>query len=688
MNMSDNEIRGEIMSNTYRDTVVNNLSRLPETITWQNNVTRLNQTNMNTIGSAINVFTQTFTDLGAGVTNGFNNVDLDIKELNDWKEEQLNTGALHDYITFRNTYQEALEKLTGVYKETGITYGGNDAFSINSQISALNLQGNSINITGGSTFNSGATFKEQTNFNKDIDVTGTSTLNGDVNVKSQLMVEGRTLLKDIEGSGTLKITGKSTLSDVAATSLTFGVLVDKNNNTIESFDDLQAKINIYTEPYDITESEEYLSSEEIPAVKFVQSALDEYKDYILEQVPDIEGGGISEERVLELIKENEENDAAAIVYLDTERNIAPNIELQDVYPIQSNDTVLKIVSRNMIQYNKTLPFPEIYGIKFTTNNGKYLTVSGTATNAAETTNLLSVIKASEMPGKYTLKVDNDGVDSSNKKCYISYLLYDADHNIVKDYTKITTQPVVIDTEELGCTDIYIQAHLQCVSGTTFGTQNFRIQVNYGDEALGYTDPVTNESYANKVIHIYGRNLFDATSGVGDNVSFTSVRTDVPVEISGVQIPAIGTRIGTHYIKGVMNKDNYVEYIEENLNTKNLYTPLLKGEKFTLIYNITNITNNVATINNVQIVCGHTDFEKYNTAFRETVLSDANGNCDVSKLNWPYSFVSLEQLSEEEKMFSVYLQYDPALSRDWTEKQLSDLNKRIDTLESIIKSLTN
>lgn len=613
--MLDNEIRGEIMSNTYIDTVTNNLNKLPETIRWQNNVTRLNQTNMNTIGSAINVFTQTFTDLGNAVTAGFNNVDSGIQALNDWKSTQLESGDLHDYIEFRDKYQDTLQNLTTIYKNTGITYGSLEAFEITSQASKLQLKGQSVEISGPTTFQDFATFE-----------------------------------------------------DASAKSLKFGVLIDKNDNAIESFDDLQTKIDIYTEPYDIDKSEEYLSSEEIPAVKFVQSALDEYEDYILEQVPIVGGGGSS-----------------AIVYLDTIKSVGTNLELQDVYPIQTKDTFLKVVSKNMMKYH--ISQPERLGIQLTSNNNKYLTVSGTATDSFEADIPISRISTNSLPGKYTLKVDNNGIESSTKTCYVLYSLYDIENNLLKTPTKLLTDPVLIDTEELGCAYIDMQVYLKCDSGETFDNQVFKIQVNYGERVMEYTNPVTTESYSNRTIRIYNRNLFEENSDKGDNTLFKTVKTDLSPVICGVEFPALGNNLGTHYFRGVMSEDNYIQYIE-NDNTIRLYTPLSKGDTFTLIYNIVDIQNNVATINNVEVVYGHSNFEKYTPCEQQTVTSNSEGVCSISKINWPYTFLSLEQSTAEDEMFSILLQYDPALSRDWTEKQLSDLNKRIDTLESIIKSLTN
>lgn len=638
------------MSNTYTDTVVNNLSSLPETIRWQNNVTRLNQTNMNTIGSAINVFTQTFTDLGIQVTNGFNNVDSDIKNLNDWKNAQLQSGDLHDYIEFRDNYQDTLQDLTTIYTNTGIHYGNSSVFKIQSQNSEIQLQGQSVRVTGPTTFE------------------------GNVNISSPLSV-----------NSTLYTSGKTTLEDVDATRLKFGVLIDKNDKFIESFDDLQTKINIYKDPYDITKRAEYASSEEIPAVMFVQSALNVYEDYILEQVPSIEGGGVTESEVIELIKDYDSNGSSAIVYLDTMKSLDTNLELQDVYPIQTKDTFLKVVSKNMIKYD--IDSTAIQGVQLILNSGKYLTIDGTATANLEVDIPISRINTNDLPGKYVLKVDNNGIDSSSEACYVLYSLYDIENNLLKTPTKLLTDAVIIDTEELGCAYIDMQVHIKCNSGITFDNQSFKIQVNYGEKLIEYTNPVTTESYTNRTIHVYTRNLYEENSDKGDNTLFKTVKTDLSPVICGVEFSAIGNRLGTHYFRGVMSEDNYIQYTE-NDNTMRLYTPLHKGDSFTLIYNVVDIQNNVATINNVEVVYGHSNFEKYTPCEKQTIISDAEGVCDILRINWPYSFLSLEQTSAEDEMFSILLQYDPALSRNWTEKQLSDLNKRIDTLESIIKSLIN
>lgn len=169
------------MSNTYTDTVENNLKKLPETVIWQNNVTRLNQTNMNTISSAINVFKQTLKDLGVATIEGFSNVDSNIDELNEWK----------------------------------------------------------------------------------------------------------------------------------------------------------TKINLHTEPYEIDKSEEYRSSEKIPPVKFVQSALDEYLEYIMDQMPEDVGGSTSDIEVDQIFNPNSENAQSGLAVAEAISQKADKSEIGNINTILS-----------------------------------------------------------------------------------------------------------------------------------------------------------------------------------------------------------------------------------------------------------------------------------------------------------------------------------------------------------------
>ena len=402
---------------------------------------------------------------------------------------------------------------------------------------------------------------------------------------------------------------------------------------------------------------------------------------------DLEGYA-TEEWVENYVNEN----TGAIVYLNTKQNIGTTLELQDVYPIQADDTILKIISKNRMEYYPS--YTAINGITLSPNDGKYLTVGGKPGGNVNNKTTLATIRMNENDnifGKYTIKVDNNGVDSTNKKCYIMYGLYNSDNIAVVADTRLTTEPVTFDAKELNCTTLKIFVYLNANATTSFegdNGQSFKIQVNYGDKALEYTDPVTdNTSYSNRKINVYSRNLFNSKHS--SNANFNSVTALTDVLINGQSFKTID-RLGIYYFKGVMAKDNYIDYNYTADGAQAvLYTPLHKGDRFTLSYNVVSIIEGTASINNVQIFYGHTDYEEYEqvtdlTKDSNYIISGEGGICDISNLKYPYSFLELENI-EENNDYAIYLSYDPALSRNWVERQLGDINS---VLASIVNGGTN
>ena len=216
--------------------------------------------------------------------------------------------------------------------------------------------------------------------------------------------------------------------------------------------------------------------------------------------------------------------------------------------------------------------------------------------------------------------------------------------------------------------------------------DFKLQVEFGEHTTQYAHPRTTEECEGKKIDIYGRNLInpDKINIEGYDVSIDSfVVLPISTTMNGETYSTI-EKLGVHYFKGTIRESNNV-YINGNILIK---TPLLKDDKFTFIFNVTSISEGFATIKNPQIVYGHTDYEEYLPYEVESTESLAGGYCDLTSFKYPYSLLSIHNFDSVNDGLAVYIKFDPALSRDWTEKQLSYLNKRIDTLESIIKSLTN
>lgn len=395
----------------------------------------------------------------------------------------------------------------------------------------------------------------------------------------------------------------------------------------------------------------------------------------------IEGGGVSQEWVEDYVSEN----ACAIVYLNTKQHVGRNIELQDVYPIQAEDTSLKIISKNRVTYET--PSQSISGIIIKTTPEEGIKVTGSVTNVINDYFVVSEVDV-DVPGKYVLSVqDNDGVENENKKCYIAYTLHssrETGYEIIRGYTRLTTgSNAIINTKELGCSHIRLYVFIYATTGQTFNTtasQTFKVQIEHGDKATNYTPPKDESNIAYKQIEIYGKNLCK------DDGAF-DIPYDSTIMINGNSVQD-SNDLGTHYITGVLTADNVVEF-KYGDNIKEIHTPLLMGDKFTFIYNVTYKDVNIININNLQIVYGYTDYEDYHKPLTLYTQSLDDGTCDIVNIQYPYSFLSLKHTDEyPTDGYTICLSYDPALSRSWTEKQLSDLNKRIDTLESIIKSLTN
>lgn len=375
------------------------------------------------------------------------------------------------------------------------------------------------------------------------------------------------------------------------------------------------------------------------------------------------GGGLTEDDVIELIKENADAEAA-IVYLNTQEHIGRTLELQDVYPIQAEDTKLQIISKNRLKYksgtNKS-------GLTIAINPDTGVKVTGQATQSISADTLVGTVDITT-PGKYTLSVDNSGVETSTNHCYLTYSLYDANNTCITLPTALfAAKPVIIDTKELNCSKIEIELRIACSSGTTFNTsaaQTFKPQVEYGDVATAYTAPKTESNIGNKTINIYGRNLYSGSSINGSGNFITINDIDVPN----------ATTAGIHYVKGVMTENNVIT-ITTGSETRSINVPLLIGDKFTFIYTY----STMSTLRNIQILHGHTDYAEYEPYEIDETVSDSNGICDISTIKYPYSFLALEDTAANEG-YTIYLRYDPALSRNWTEAQLNAIDKRLDAIE--------
>ena len=380
-------------------------------------------------------------------------------------------------------------------------------------------------------------------------------------------------------------------------------------------------------------------------------------------------------------------EAAAIVYLNTKELVGDRIELDDVYPIQDSSTSIKVMSKNITKYNTAYSSHSNSGLSTSISNSKGVVVTGKLTKSL-TEDYQVAEAALDVVGKYVISCSNEGVNTTNKKCYITYSILDGSDNIVQEAQQLSTEPVRIHTEELNAHKIIFYLHSELSSGVTFegsNSQTFLLQVEHGDAVTSYTQPREQYEAYGKVVTIYGRNLFAPQNLTKDSkeAPFNSMVNNCVLVINGTQHPSVNT-VGVHYLKGVMTEDYFITLTSTNDSSVNfkLKTPLLKDDKFTFAFNVVNI-GATTTIRDIQVLSGHTDYSRYESPELSTTTANDYGICDISKLRYPYSFISFDHSNAANSGFIVHIKFDPALSRNWTEKQLEKVDNRLDYLEEHI-----
>lgn len=406
---------------------------------------------------------------------------------------------------------------------------------------------------------------------------------------------------------------------------------------------------------------------------------------------DLEGYA-TEDWVREYVIDNN----GAIVYLSTKEHIGRNVELQDVYPIQHTDSTLKIVSKNRLVFgNDFIVTPKDFtGIKvFANNNGEEITVTGKY-EADDTFNDEITLGNAffETQGKYTISCSNEGVGANQtegKVCHLTYTLYDENGNLVQSSLPIGATPIVIDTLEMNCYELRLGIKIRVTNSDTFNTsakQSFKVQVEYGSVATPITGPKPETNIGGKQIKVYGKNLLI------EGATPFNYLYNTDFGINGESLPS-PNRLGVHYYKGVMTEDykitvNATQY-GSSYNTY-INTPLLKGDKFTLVFNVTTMNSGSTgfVVKDGRVLYGHVDYNEYAPYEIDTIECDSNGDCDIGKLKYPYSFITIDTSDSSNDGYAIYIKYDPALSRDWTERELKFMSDRIKKLEEIILTLTN
>ena len=231
--MSFDNMRGEIMS-----FLTNSLQTLPNIstlVTWQNNVTRLNQSNLNNMTNGISSVITSLKSFGTDVTDYFNSIDTEISTLK--KEDRKLTLAVKENTDFRESHSEDFEGLTEVFRYqfnrhnttpfAGVVYSNADyPLVIQSQLSPLELRGTQV-IVDGKLSGTVAIFSK-------IEASTISSRNSDLFVATP------------EAKFSTKVSAQSVFSDTAVhTSVTAGKFIDTSGNVLTDF----SKLRLTTETY-------------------------------------------------------------------------------------------------------------------------------------------------------------------------------------------------------------------------------------------------------------------------------------------------------------------------------------------------------------------------------------------------------------------------------------------------------
>jgi hypothetical protein len=395
---------------------------------------------------------------------------------------------------------------------------------------------------------------------------------------------------------------------------------------------------------------------------------------------------VDEEWVKEYVKSR--TDVATLLYLNAKETIGQNLELQDVFPVQSDRIRLEVVSKNMLP--RGITNKSVSGVNIVTNNS-VVTLTGKATEKITADVDLAEVTF-KCPGKYVLSSSTWGLgvedgSTATKKCYLTYSLFDNNNSAFCTSRKLVsnTNYIELDTRELNCSKIKIKLRLDVPSGATFENSNsleFKLQLESGDTPTPHS-LVTGHTDVEEVrVNIYGRNLYNDKSLYDDTLTNL---VDFPLPQLNDSVSLNGAIVGTikpyskYYFKGVMTEDTYITYsTSSNPSIIKIKTPLKKGDKFTFIYMVNMLPDGTVLTHQHQIVYGHTDYEEYHKFEMVTVQSGEAGVCDINKLNYPYTFINIDESEPNRDRLSVYVQYDPALSRNWTEKELDRLKSLIGT----------
>lgn len=375
--------------------------------------------------------------------------------------------------------------------------------------------------------------------------------------------------------------------------------------------------------------------------------------------------------------------------MNTVEYIGKNIELHNVYPIQELNTSLQVISKNIVEYSQD--FAEVYssndsisGIEITVGNKvfnsentinyiyddsePYFKVSGTSTDNIDYTVDLASANFTT-PGRYSISL-HDYV--TNNSCYIAYELEDSDGNIISTGNLLNAHSGIIDTNALNCKKIKFKLCIKLDSGQTLTEQLFKLQVEFGENVTPYTHPRRTGDCHYTTVDIYGVNLIHPdeiyTNGIRtplfDNGVRTSALTEIPISasINGKSLIS-DLSTGVKYFTAEILENNNIEIILDENNAAIIKTPLLENDNFIFRFNVTSISNDIATISDIQIMSSsNINYREYESYEIDSTQADSNGFCDISHLNYPYSFITINRYSQTSYEGLVVHIKNPKLSK--------------------------
>ncbi len=322
-----------------------------------------------------------------------------------------------------------------------------------------------------------------------------------------------------------------------------------------------------------------------------------------------------------------------IVYLDEEKVMGRAIQMADVYPLQ-NDMEFEIRSRNLLDKSN-------YAVDNDTAifNDIELPTEGN-------------FSAYSFNGNAVLNLYNDTILVLSKELstgsYYSFNAKDLDVNRV------------------------------VVTCATADIDSLRIQFESGLNANNYiyTDYTTNLSGID--VKVYGRNILDPNSVLVTQID--SSKTIYCEESNqSVNVDSIGQKYFNCTGYGALELGTSEDNPDNNISILNIPS-FPEMVDYTVLFNVLNIADGIATLGNFQVVLGHVTGAPYEEYLCNTVTSDENGQLSNEFVQYPYCTAILDHSADTESV-AIYAKYDPAINQETIDSQFEEINKRLDALEA-------